>query len=142
MTQFESVSDLGKIIFIPTQKSVPPLPEMSLLFFNEKERDIFPWRAACIDLEIDACGDSMTGAWESLRNSLSMYIEMEKTAAGTIVGAAKNITKVALADSKQKRDYFALYRQAKPELLIRNIDADQVPIPVTKRQNLMKLEME
>jgi hypothetical protein len=44
----------GKIIFIPLHKhksTLPPLPDMSLLFFNNKEDTMFPWRAVCIELE-------------------------------------------------------------------------------------------
>jgi len=131
----ESVVNLGKILFVPVQKTTPFLPAMSILFLKEEERgDIFPWRAVCIDLEIDACGDSVDEAWESLKESLALYINMEKEAAGgSIVEAAKTITKAALSESKQKREYFALYRQAKMEYFIRNIESDTNPVHVMKR---------
>ena len=138
------VAALGKIIFIPTRESVPPLPEMSLLFLKENERgEVFPWRAACIDLEMDACGDSMNGAWESLKTSLTMYIEMEKEAAdGSIIEAAKIITKAAYHESDQKKEYFSCYRKAKMEYLIRNIESDAASVPIMDKQQLVKVEVE
>jgi len=148
----KSVVSWGKIIFVPIQKSTPSLPVMSFLLLNEEERgDIFPWRAVCIDLEIDASGDSKPEAWESLEKSLTMYISMEKEAAGgSIVEAAKFITKAALSESRQKTELFALYRQAKMEYFIRDIESDTNAISVAKEQqgkkkvekNLLKIKVE
>jgi len=54
-----SVTAFGKIVFIPVNDNVPHLPKMNLLFLNDKERgEIYPWRAVCIDLELDAAGDT------------------------------------------------------------------------------------
>jgi hypothetical protein len=153
MSLIKSIFELGKIIFIPTNESVPPLPEMSLLFLKEEERcDIYPWRAVCIDLEMDACGNSMFRAWENLKKSLLMYIEMEeKEAGGSIIKAAKIITKAAFSESEQKREYFALYRQAKSEYFIRSIEANLKSVTTekkqraknkTEKQQYLKLEIE
>ena len=77
-----SVAAFGKIIFIPVNENVPPLPKMNLLFFNDRERgEIYPWRAACLDLELDAVGDTMDGAWDNLKDTLIMYIDMQRKAA-------------------------------------------------------------
>lgn len=135
----------GKIIFIPTHESVPALPEMSLLFFKEDERgEVFPWRAVCIDLELDACGNSMAEAWESLKESLTAYIAMEKEVAeGSIKEAAKNIIKTAFTESEQKSKYVTIYRQAKLEYTIEAIDSGRITDPIQEeKQRIEKLESE
>jgi hypothetical protein len=110
MSQSNSpIAAVGKIIFIPLRESVPSLPNMKLLFFNEKEA-IISWRAVCIDLEIDACGDSKEQAWENLKDALSLYIAMERKAAGgSITITARNIIETVLEESEQKCRYALLY---------------------------------
>jgi hypothetical protein len=107
MLQNESVFAYGKIFFIPIHESIPSLPEMALLFLkNDGQNNIFQWRAACIDLEIDACGNSRDEAWENLKKSLTMYINMEvETADGSVIKAAKTITTAAFMESAQKEEY-------------------------------------
>ena len=139
----DSVVAFGKIIFVPTKESVPPLPIMSLLFLKEKD-DILPWRAACIDLEIDACGNSQNEAWENLKSSLTMYIDMEIAGTGgSIIEAAKKITKAAFDESEQKRNYFKVYRDAKMEFTIRSLESEQFFDPIAReKQQLEKIESE
>jgi hypothetical protein len=110
MSQSNSqIAAFGEIIFIPMRESIPLLPNMKLLFFNEKET-IVSWRVVCIDLEIDACGDSKEQAWENLKDALSIYIAMErKTAGGSIVATARNTTETVFDDSEQKGEYALLY---------------------------------
>ena len=141
----EIVVAFGKIIFIPTKESVPPLPIMSLLFLKEEgQGDILSWRAACIDLEIDACGNSQKEAWNNLKNSLTMYIDMEITnAKGSIIEAAKKITKAAFDESEQKKKYFKLYRDAKMEFTINSLESQQLYDPIAReKQQLEKIEAE
>jgi hypothetical protein len=128
-----SVTAFGKIVFIPKDNSIPHLPEMNLLFLDEKEErgDIFPYRAVCIDLEIDACGNSVDEAWVGLKNSLTIYIESEKNAvSGSVVEAAKKITQTAFSSSSQKDEYISIYRQAKLKYTIRNIESDKPADPI------------
>jgi hypothetical protein len=139
------VEAFGKIVFVPKDDSIPPLPAMSLLFLNEKERgEMFPYRAVCIDLEIDACGNSMTDAWDNLKKSLTMYIDAEKTAAsGSIIDAAKKITRDAFADSSQKKNYIDIYRQAKFTYTMKNIESGRLVNPIQEeRARLKKLSAE
>jgi hypothetical protein len=123
--QIESVVAFGKIFFIPEDDATPPLPEMSILFLKEGGiKDIFPWRAACIDLEIDACGSSIDEAANNLKKSLFMYFDMEEEAAnGSVAEAAKIITKKAFSKSRQKKEYINLYRQAKEMYIMQTIEA-------------------
>jgi hypothetical protein len=128
----------------PTRESLPPLPEMSLLFLKKDEQgDILTWRAACIDLEIDACGSSKDEAWKNLKKSLTMYINMEVEAAGgSVIEAAKTITKAAFDYSGQKDEYFALYRQAKLEYTMKAIEKGKLDLVEREKQRLERMEME
>jgi hypothetical protein len=144
MSQLNSqIASFGKIIFVPTYESIPALPEMNLLFFNEEEA-MFPWRAVCIDLEIDACGASMNLARENLKTVLTTYIAMEKKAAGDcIITAAKNITETAFDKSEQKRRYTDIYRQAEKECIMQKIESGKASDPITeKKECIKKLEAE
>jgi hypothetical protein len=63
-------------------------------------------RAVCIDLEIDACGDSKDRAWENLKVALITYIAMERKAAGgSMTITARNIIETVFEESEQKRRY-------------------------------------
>jgi len=140
MANISDVLGFGKIIFIPTYEFVPPLPEMSLLLFKEEDRgDIFPYRAVCIDLEMDACGNSEEEAWLNLKNSLLIYINMEKKVMnGLIIEAAKNITRTAFTDSKQKKEYFDIYQQAKLEYTMRYLDSGKIPDPIQEENKRLE----
>jgi hypothetical protein len=144
MVKIESVVAFGKIIYIPTEESVPPLPNMNLLFFKEDERnDIFPWRAVCIDLEIDAAGDSMDEAWNNLKDALTIYIDMEKKAVGDIIGAAKRIIDTVFTESTQKTKYMGLYLQVKRLYTMSAIESGNTIDPIqNEKQKLEKLESE
>jgi hypothetical protein len=121
-----SVAAFGKIVFIPVNENVPHLPVMNLLFFNDMERgEIYPWRAACLDLELDAVGDTMDDAWNNLKETLTMYIDMQKKAVnGSIIEAAKIIIKEVFSESAQKREYFNIYRQVKLEYTMKALETN------------------
>lgn len=121
-----SVAAFGKIVFIPVNENVPYLPIMNLLIFNDTERgEIYPWRAACLDLELDAVGDTMDDAWNNLKETLTMYIDMQKKAAnGSIIEAAKTIIRKSFSESTQKREYFNIYRQVKLEYTMRTLETN------------------
>jgi len=136
----EAVAAFGKIIFIPTKESIPPLPEMNLLFL--KEDGIYPWRSACIDLEIDAVGNSMDEAWDNLKDALTMYIDMEKKASNnSLIDTARRITQTAFTSSAQKSEYIALYRQAKLMYTINTIESGKLSNPIEEEKlRIEKLE--
>ena len=133
----------GKIIFARKRPSVPPLPPMSLLILNEEQRgEIYPYRAVCLDLEIDACGNTAEEAWKNLKQALLLFIDMHKKAAGgSIIETAKAITTEVFSDSTQKRGYFNLYREAKRCYTMENIESGKLPDEIEEqKQRLEKLE--
>jgi len=137
----DSVVAFGKVIFIPVNKNVPRLPVMNLLFLNDTERgEIYPWRAVCVDLELDAVGDTMDGAWDSLKESLNMYIEMQmKAVSGSIVEASKIIIKEAFSDSEQKQQYIKIYRQVKLEYTMMNLEANAFTDPASIEKRIAEV---
>ena len=139
------VAAFGKIVYIPTREEVPPLPEMNLLFLkDEDQEENFPWRAVCIDLEIDASGNSKNEAWENLKKTLTLYIEMERKAAGgDVIETAKKIIETAFTPSDQKMDYINLYRKAKLAYTIHAIESGKIPDPIKdEKERIEKLESE
>jgi hypothetical protein len=138
MSLIDSVVAFGKIFFIPRGESIPQLPEMSLLFLKDGGQDaVFSWRAACIDLEMDACGTSIKNAANNLKKSLFMYIDMERKAAnGSIIEAAKIITRAAFSKSKQKKEYFNIYRKVKEKYVMQAIEEEK------RRHEKLRIEKE
>jgi hypothetical protein len=136
-TDCASVTAFGKIIFIPVNQNIPNLPLMNLLFFNDKERgDYYPWRAVCIDLEIDACGETMDDAWNRLKDSLNLHIAMWKRAVeGSITKTAKQIIQEAYSDTIQKQEYFRIYREVKLGYTMKNLEENTFidPFSIEKR---------
>jgi hypothetical protein len=143
MSLIDSVVAFGKIFFIPRGESIPQLPRMSLLFLKDGGQGaVFPWRAACIDLEMDASGTSIKNAANNLKKSLLMYIDMERKAAdGSFIEAARIITKAAFSKSKQKKEYFDVYRQAKEKYIIQAIE-EQAKEEEKRRQEKLRIEKE
>jgi len=141
-----TITAFGKIVFVPTSEDpIPPLPEMNLLLFKDEDRgENFPWRAACIDLELDASGNSIDEAWESLKGSIKMYIEMEKKASGgSVTEAAKNIIKSAFSSSSQKTQLMELYKKAELDYTMDTIESGKTKNPIAEgKQRLEKLEKE
>ena len=123
----ESVVAIGKVIFIPDNKNDLFLPVMNLLLLNDRERgEIYPWRAVCIDLELDAVGDTMDEAWSSLKETISMYIDMQKKVANnSVIETAKNIIKEAFTDSAQKQEYIRIYRQVKLKKTMKSLESTE-----------------
>jgi hypothetical protein len=132
-----TITAFGKIIFVPTDEDILFLPEMNLLLFKDEDRgDNFPWRAACIELELDASGNSIDEAWESLKSSIKMYIEMEKKASGgSATEAAKNIIKAVFTPSNQKTQFMELYRKAQLDYSMKTIESGKITRPITKGQD-------
>ena len=138
MSLIKSVVAFGKIFFIPKDESIPKLPKMSLLFLKDGGEDaVFPWRAACIDLEMDACGTSIKNAANNLKKTLFMYIDMERKAAnGSIIEAAKIITRTASSKSKQKKEYLDTYQQAEKKYIMQAREEEK------RRREKLRIEEE
>jgi len=105
-----NVADFGKIIFVAKNHTMPGLPDMNLIVF-EKEGT---YQAICIDIEIDAIGDTLKNACENLRKSLLAYIEqMVRNYDGNHKAAMGDIIETAFCQGDLKQQLFNQYLQAK-----------------------------
>jgi hypothetical protein len=84
---------------------------------------------------MDACGNSIQEAWANLKDSLTMYITMEKEVAGnSTIATAKIITQAAFADSEQKKRYIAIYRETKLAYTLYNLESGKHIDPIQEER--------
>jgi hypothetical protein len=141
-----NITAFGNIIFLPfNDKLIPPLPEMSLLISKDKDsEDSCHYQAICVDLELDAIGDSMDKALDGLKNAIKAYIKMEiDISNGSIVEATKNLITTAFSTGNQKSKLIELYQKARFDYAMDIIDSGKIKNPITEeKQRLEKLEKE
>jgi hypothetical protein len=99
-----------KIVFRPNDESLPPLPEMNVLFFKHADNEIYTHTAVCTELETDVIGNSVDEARKELGNVLVMHLTSIFQRCKSIKAFEISITLTALNESKQKRELFELYR--------------------------------
>jgi len=110
-----NVADFGKIIFIPKNHTMPGLPDMNLIVFEEEG----VYQAICINIEIDAVGDTLKSACENLRKSLLAYIEqMVSNYDGNLKAAVGDIIDTAFRQGDLKQQLINQYLQAKHRYLV------------------------
>ena len=101
-----NVADFGKIIFIPRNHTLPALPDMNLLVLKNETS----FQAICVDIEIDAVGDTVKNACNNLKQTLYMYImQMVNNYDGNVEAAAKDIINVSFSQGEIKSQLFAKY---------------------------------
>jgi len=114
----DKVVDFGKIIFVPRNHTVPGLPDMNLLIL--KKDNIY--QAICIDIEIDAVGDTLKDACINLKTALMAYIEqMVYNYDGNIKYAIEDIVNTAFCPGDLKTLLFRQYLGAKHQYLLNKI---------------------
>jgi hypothetical protein len=120
MTDFGNtdIADFGKIVFVPRNHTIPGLPDMNLIVF--KRESIY--QAICIDIEIDAVGDTLKGACENLKKTLLAYFsQMVSNYNGDLMAVVKDIVNTAFSPGDLKQQLFAKYVQAKRCYLLEKI---------------------
>jgi hypothetical protein len=113
-----NVADFGKIIFVPRNHTIPALPDMNLIVLIRGDR----YQAICIDIEIDAVGDTLKDACGNLRKSLLVYIgQMVSNYDGNLKDAVGDIIDTAFSRGNFKQQLFTQYLQAKHQYLLEKI---------------------
>jgi predicted RNase H-like HicB family nuclease len=123
MANFENidVTDFGKVIFVPRNHTIPGLPDMNLIVL--KKEGIY--QAICIDIEIDAVGDTLKNACENLKKTLLVYLgQMVSNYNGDLKAVVKDIVNMAFSSGDLKQQLFAQYIQAKHRYLLDKIARD------------------
>jgi len=114
----DKVVDFGKIIFVPRHHTIPGLPDMNLIIL-EKEG---VYQAVCIDIEIDAVGDTLKDACINLKKALIVYQEqMVSNYNGNARDAVEDIVNTAFSSGNVKTLLFHRYLEAKHQYLLGKI---------------------
>jgi len=101
----------GKVIFFS-----PGLPDMNLIVFRKK----YGYQIICIDIYVDATGESLQEARKNFSLALNTHIKQTFEAHnGNEKAAIKDIVQVAYDKGDIKSLYFDKYRQAKHRGFIR-----------------------
>ena len=102
------VADFGKIIFVHKNHTIPGLPDMNLIVL--KKEGIY--QAICIDIEIDAVGDTLKDACSNLKKTLMAYIgQMVSNYNGDLKAAVSDIIDTAFGSGDVKQQLFTLYQR-------------------------------
>jgi len=120
MSDFEitDIADFGKIIFVSRNHTIPGLPDMNLIVLKKEN----VYQAICIDIEIDAVGNTLKDACENLRKSLLAYIEqMVNNFDGNLTATVGYIVDTAFSPGNLKQQLFTKYLQAKHQYLLNKI---------------------
>jgi predicted RNase H-like HicB family nuclease len=112
------MAGFGKIFFVAKNHTTPALPDMNLIVLE----DSGTFQAICIDVEIDALGNSLKDACKNLKRALQVYTtQMVENYGGNIKAAAEDIINVAFSEGELKSQLFTKYLQAKHQYLITRI---------------------
>ncbi len=107
--------DFGKIAFVHKNHTIPALPDMNLIVL--KHNDTF--QAICIDIEIDAIGNTFEESCENLKKALYNYIsQMIDNYDNNINSAVEDIINTAYSQGDTKSQLFSKYKQAKHQYLL------------------------
>jgi len=114
----EKVEDFGKVIFVPKNHTIPALPDMNLIVFKKENG----YQAICINIEIDAVGNSVKDCCNNLRRALLNYVrQMLDNYNGKIEEAVEDIINVSYSDGELKSQLFTRYLQAKRQYLLNKV---------------------
>jgi len=113
-----NVADFGKIMFVPKNHTILALPDMNLLVLKNDDG----YQAICIDIEIDAVGNTIRSACDNLKQTLRMYItQMVSNYDGNIKAATEDIINTSFCQGTIKSQLFARYLEMKHNYLIKKI---------------------
>lgn len=115
---FDKVVDFGKIVFVPRNHTIPGLPDMNLIILQKDN----VYQAICIDIEVDAVGDTLRDSCINLKKALIAYIgQMVSNYEGNIKNAIEDIVNTAFTSGDLKTKLFQHYLETKHQYLLRKI---------------------
>jgi len=113
-----NVAAFGKITFIPRNHTLPALPDMNLLVLKDGDN----FQAICIDIEVDAIGNTIKNACDNLKQTLRVYTtQMVYNYNGDVGAAAKDIINVSFSPGELKAQFFAKYLEAKHQYMLERL---------------------
>jgi len=135
MSQVEGVSlkdveAFGKLIYTPKDETYPMLPDMNILVFKYPgDNGIYTYTAVCIQLELDACGDSLEEVGEELKLAIGFYFNAQARSCKSLEEFVQNIIGTIFASSRQKKELFSVYQEVERNYLINRAQKSKIQMP-------------
>jgi hypothetical protein len=125
-----SVEAFGKLAFMPKEETQPMLPDLNVLIFRHSEDNgVYKYTAVCIQLELDACGNSIEEVKEELEQAIGLYFNAQARSCSSLENFAQKIIGAIFDTSEQKQELFNAYREAERNFLMSRIQKNQVQMP-------------
>ena len=126
-----SVEAFGKLIFTPKEETYPKLPDLNVLIFKHSEYNgVFTYTAVCIQLELDACGDSIEEVKKELEQAIKLYLNAQVRSCSSLEDFVQKILDTIFDSSEQKDELFSIYQKAKRTYLISQIKKNKIQMPM------------
>ena len=139
----DSLVAFGKLIFTPKEETYPLFPDLNILIFREPEDNgVFTYTAVCIQLELDACGDSIEEIKDELMQVIGLYFNAQARTCDSLEEFAQRIIDIIFCSSKQKEELFSIYREAKRKYLVSRAQKNKVQMPRIEPSNMVSFLFE
>ena len=124
------VESFGKLIYTPKEEAYPMLPGLNVLIFRHSvDNGIFSYTAICIQLELDACGDSVEEVKRELIRTIELYFNAQARSCSSWEEFAQKIIDTIYDLSEQKEVLFNSYHEAKRNYLMSRAQKSKIQMP-------------
>ena len=126
----DTVEAFGKLVYTPKDETYPMFPDLNVLIFkNAEDNGVYTYTAVCIQLELDACGDSVEEVKEELRQVITLYFNAQARTCNSLEEFAQKTIDTIFSSSKQKEELFNTYREAKRNYLMNRAQKSKIQMP-------------
>ena len=127
----------GKLLYTPKEETYPMLPDLNVLILKHPgDNGVYLYTAVCIQLELDACGDSVEEVKMELKNVIELYFNAQARSCNSWKEFAQRIIDTIYDHSEQKDKLFEEYREAKRKFLISRAQASKAIMPRMEPSNV------
>ena len=132
------VEAFGKLIYTPKEDTYPMFPDLNVLIFREPgDNGVYTYTAVCIQLELDACGDSVEEVKDELQTAIGLYFNAQARSCSSMEEFAQKIIDTIFSTSRQKEELFDVYREAKRKYLMSRAQKSKIQMPRIEPSNLV-----
>ena len=125
-----SVEAFGKLVYTPKDETYPMLPDLTVLILKHPvDNGVYTYTAICIQLELDACGDSIEEVKEELKQVIGLYFNAQARSCNSFEEFAQKIIDTVFSPSKQKEELFNTYREAERNYLVSRAQKSKIQMP-------------
>jgi predicted RNase H-like HicB family nuclease len=126
----DTVEVFGKIIFTPKEETYPVFPDLNVLIFKYPgDNGVYNYTAVCIQLELDACGDSVEEVKEELMQAIALYFNAQARSCNSLDEFAQKIINTIFDPSEQKKELFNVYQEVKRNYLMSRAQKSRIQMP-------------